>query len=208
MANEQCVLEGCSKAADRVNRTICEMHYYRMRRYGSYDATKIIRGDEVARFWSRVKKSSPNECWEWRGAINNGYGSFHAGGRTVGAHRYSLEIANGSKLPEGMETCHTCDNRKCVNPNHLYWGTRQQNVDDAWDRSRMPHGESHREARLSERDVVALRYEYAAGAEVQDLCLTYGLAESTIRCIVLGFKWKRAGGPITRRRAINEKKVA
>ena len=69
----------------------------------------------------------------------------------------------------------------------------------------MPYGEDAHHAKLSEAQVVQLRQDYAAGASVPDLVDKYQVADSTIRGIVLGFKWKRAGGPITRRRQLGKK---
>lgn len=107
-----------------------------------------------------------------------------------------------------MDTCHTCDNPSCVNPAHLYFGTRQQNIDDAWERNRFPLGSARPSAKITETDVIALRTEYANGADMADLEAAYGLAHSTIRGIVLGYKWKQVGGPITRRRIYKKDQVA
>lgn len=209
MVPKICIARECDRAAERIKHGLCLKHYDRLRRHGDPDITLRIVGDDVKRFWLKVDRRSPDECWEWLASVNDwGYGQFRFRGKTVGAHVFSLESATGSRRPEGNDTCHTCDNRKCVNPSHLYWGTRQQNMDDAWDRNRMPVGEHRAAAKVSERDIVAIREQYADGAEVEFLVDAYGLKNSTIRGIVLGYKWKHAGGPITRRRIYKEKKVA
>ncbi len=83
------------------------------------------------RFWSFVDKSG--DCWLWTGAVNSGgYGSFFANGRIVGAHRYSLQMS-GVELRDKC-ALHTCDTPACVNPAHLYAGTKKDNARDAVDR--------------------------------------------------------------------------
>lgn len=95
----------------------------------------------AARFWAKVDRSAGREaCWPWLGYIAKdetrsplGYGQFRTGAplerRLVKAHRFALFLMTGS-LPEGMDACHECDNTVCCNPDHLFWGTHQQNMRD------------------------------------------------------------------------------
>ncbi|QPB11271.1 hypothetical protein [Providencia phage PSTNGR1] len=89
----------------------------------------------VDRFWSKVAKG--DECWEWTASLDSaGYGQLSVEGKPKRASRLSCILHHGPP-PEGKnEACHTCDNRKCVRPDHLYWGDRSSNITDARDRNR------------------------------------------------------------------------
>ena len=88
------------------------------------------------RFWEKVYKSA---CWNWTGSLNEkGYGLFRIGGRkgkAEKAHRVSWEMFNGP-IPENLHVLHLCDNRKCVNPEHLFLGTHQDNMKDMMTKGR------------------------------------------------------------------------
>ena len=87
------------------------------------------------RFWAKVKMpADPYDCWLWMAATRNGYGVIGLGGRSDGieyAHRYAYTEFYEPPTP-GMDICHQCGNRRCVNPMHLYEGTRSENMKQAW----------------------------------------------------------------------------
>ena len=81
-----------------------------------------------ARFWAKVDKRGPNECWPWLGWRKpKGYGRFYLGGRDQPAHRVSLEIA-GVSIPDGHEPDHLCEHTWCVNPAHIEVVTTRENI--------------------------------------------------------------------------------
>lgn len=112
----------------------------------------------------------------------NGYGK--TGGRW--AHRIALEQKLGRPIARGLDACHTCDIRRCINPGHLYEGTRRQNMADCSLRGRhnKPHGEDHWRAKLTAEAVAEMRRLHAAGLAMVDLARAYGVHPATVSRIV------------------------
>ncbi len=79
-------------------------------------------------FWENTKKEG--NCVVWQGLISNGYGQVYKDGKTRWAHRVAWEITNGS-IPKGLNVLHKCDNKPCVNPEHLFLGTQSDNLKDS-----------------------------------------------------------------------------
>lgn len=99
--------------------------------------------EQVARFWSKVDKRGPSECWRFRGA-NQGYGAFVIRRRTIAAHRVAWVLHNQEELGDRL-ACHSCDNRWCVNPTHIWSGTHDANNKDTAAKGRHRNGTSYTE---------------------------------------------------------------
>lgn len=114
-------------------------------------------------------------------------------GRRQAASRVSWEITNGP-IPEGMEVCHNCpggDNPRCVRPDHLFLGTRAENMADRKAKGGYVsrRGEANNLARLTETQVLNVRRRYASGEKVPALADEYGVTSDCIRRIVRGQNW-------------------
>lgn len=106
---------------------------------GVYVRVKTLKD----RLIEKIKINPENGCWEWQAAMmQSGYGKISIR-RSVhtGAHRASYTVFNG-EIPDGMVICHKCDNKKCINPDHLFIGTYLDNSKDAQSKGRVrcaPH---------------------------------------------------------------------
>lgn len=143
------------------------------------------------RFWDQVHKQE--SCWIWNGQKGRvfGYGQIKLDGRVQRTHRVMWESINGP-IPDGMCVCHKCDVQRCVNPDHLWLGTRADNNADklAKGRGNMPHGRYHHRAKLTEDNVRAIKAALARNQTKKSIARQYGVSSATIRGIVRGDTWK------------------
>lgn len=151
----------------------------------------------VERFWEKVKKKSDNECWLWEGPFNkSGYGIVWAGGNVTTAHRVSYELVHG---PIGItyNVCilHTCDNPPCCNPNHLFEGTRKDNVADMVKKGRMAGAKGSRNSKVVLLEAQVLEIFNCKDATNVELGIKYGVAPTTISAIRNQRNWKFLTSP-------------
>ena len=154
---------------------------------------------EVDRFWSKVQKRSPDDCWLWATHTNNqGYGRFTTWRknrrRRFLAHRIAYQLVTGEPI-DGKVLLHRCDTPRCCNPNHLKPGTQADNIADARAKGRMVpppihRGEASSRARLTAAQVAEIRRRYAAGGVLQrELAAEYGVTQTAISAVVRGQTW-------------------
>lgn len=146
-------------------------------------------------FWARVDRSG--DCWSWRGGHNNhGYGQFCIDNKKVLAHRTAYAYFYGMPTA-GMDLCHRCDNPGCVNPAHLFVGTRRDNMRDASTKGRMKRpgankGEKNPRAKVAVSDVPLIRASRAAGETLRVIGIRYGISKSQVHSIASGKAWRGA----------------
>jgi hypothetical protein len=156
------------------------------------------------RFWTKVDFHGPipahrpelGRCWVWEaGRDEKGYGRYWIPLRSPLAHRYAYERTKGL-IADGLEVCHECDNRACVNPAHLFTGTHRENMENMAGKGRARSegnfGTINGHAKIADDDVRAIRRRYAAGDVSQRaLAAEYGVGCSVIHRII-----KREGWPL------------
>jgi len=145
-----------------------------------------------ARFWGKVRRAGPEECWLWTAATNkDGYGIIVVAGRCLLATRVAHELTKGP-IPAGLMICHTCDNPQCVNPKHIYAGTAKDNAKDCMDRGRKASvaGERNPRARLTSDDVDRMRMlRQQDRLSVEELAGMFKVTAGHVSRILRGTKW-------------------
>lgn len=150
---------------------------------------ETITDDRRRRFWEKVERLGPDQCWSWRGTRGRGgYGRFWFQERTHAAHRVSWIFENGEFEPR-LLVCHKCDNPSCVNPNHLFLGNQSENVVDMVRKGR--RGALCGNRKLTESDVLEIRRVYAlGGATHKELSSRYGVGPYAIGAITRNKTWR------------------
>lgn len=145
------------------------------------------------RFWAKVRKAGPDECWEWTASkFGHGYGQIARGGEHGGvmpAHRASYEIEHGP-IPRTIWVLHRCDNPGCVNPRHLFLGTVADNNRDRDQKGRTANGLTGRAQKLTAADVRTVVHLYASGVSQEKMAPRFGVAQTTISAILRGRSWR------------------
>ncbi len=155
------------------------------------------------RFFSKVDKSG--DCWIWIGpvSVGCGYGNFSVGKKQYSAHRYSWFVEHG--VHPSMIICHKCDNKLCVNPDHLFEGTQRDNILDAKSKGRLAvgdrsgarlhpekyRGDNSHNAKLREHQVIEIKTHISNGTFTgKELARMYGVRCETISSIKTGRNWR------------------
>lgn len=169
------------------------MAWYRepMRKFGKQN----IARDPKELLYSKFAIDTATSCWNWTGALRwDGYGQFSSValmGKKSGtpASRASWIIHNGP-ISDKILVCHKCDNRKCVNPDHLFLGTDQDNANDKMAKGRTYKGVEHWKVKLDPVKAYEIRWLDASGWRRKDLAAAYGVSGSAIDGILSRKNWR------------------
>lgn len=140
------------------------------------------------------ERTLPSDCIEWQGPFKeDGYGAISWEGRSTTPHRVVYILAHGP-IPKGMQVRHTCDNRKCVNLEHLLLGTQRENMQDRIDRPKKwgwgAKGEASGKAKLTDEQVLEIRRRYALGETAKSLAVEFGMSHSATQMITSRRTWR------------------
>jgi len=150
-----------------------------------------FKAKDILKFEQSFSPKPSTGCYIWEeGKDKDGYGLFYANGKTYKAHRVSYFLVHGD--PTGLCVCHSCDNPSCVNPDHLFLGTVNDNNQDRHkkgkSRNKPTPGESHNMAKLTNEDVLYIRA--SVDALQKDLASRYKVSVPTISNIQNNKTWK------------------
>jgi hypothetical protein len=163
---------------------MCEMHYYRMRRNGAiYYKKPTAKKIEI-----EVKDNGCIECTSHH-RLSTGYYLMMFNYQRKSLHRHVYEEMFG-EIPEGLVVRHKCDNRGCINPEHLELGTSKDNSQDMVKHGRSLKGEKHPNSKITEEDVKAIRELSNSGMKRKEICELFGLENiNTITSIKTKKSW-------------------
>ena len=155
------------------------------------------------KFWKYVVKSNDiNKCWGWNASLCFGYGQVnqYENGKykKYFAHRLSWEIHNGT-IPSGLCILHKCDNPICCNPNHLFLGTKRDNIIDCYSKKRRPinnwcQGEKNPSSKLNEKNIIDIRQLLNKGLKQLEIALSFNISQSTVSSIKRNKLWSCIDG--------------
>lgn len=143
-------------------------------------------------FAAQIEMVPFSTCWYWIGDIDrDGYGKFRIEGKRKLAHRVSYQMHKGP-IPEGLCVCHSCDERLCVNPDHLWLGTNADNTRDMVMKGRGAVGERSGMSKLTKEQVRDIRAKRENGWSYYRIAREFGVNRSTISSIFRGKTWRAA----------------
>jgi len=187
----KCAFIDCDRNA--VSKGYCDKHYRRLLKRGDvndYGSREVAEGNAIERFHKKYEINK-SECWIWiAGTRLNSKGVAYPrhwtdDRKSIGAHRFSFELVHGA-IPKSMYVCHKCDTPLCVNPDHLFVGTHQDNMRDMVQKRRSFTGRGENKkgrAKLTNQQADQIRKMNISHTKIAAL---FGVSTTTIGRIKCG----------------------
>ena len=153
-------------------------------------------GERLVERFNAKWQTADNGCWLWTASLaGKGYGQLKIPGerKQVYAHRLAWLIHRGP-IPDGKEVCHDCDTPRCVNPDHLFVGTRRDNQQDMKAKGRHLYGERNAMAKLTNKKVREIRRLNGARLSQRQIAKIFGVSPMTIGRVIRGERWANVPG--------------
>jgi len=140
-------------------------------------------------FWKKVNILEDKDlCWEWQGSFSSGgYGQFSFKNKNFISHRLAYFFSKGD--PKTLKVCHSCDNRKCCNPNHLWLGTNKDNSQDSKNKKRNAFGEKNGNSKATDNIVTEIKKQLSLGKTNIDISKELGISTGIILHIKKSRNW-------------------
>lgn len=156
---------------------------------------RFIRNDPKTSFYEKFEIDGQTGCWNWRTTLYR-YGNFTIDAKSISAHRASWLIHNGA-IPDGLFILHRCDNKRCVNPHHLFLGTQAENMRDMARKGRQTkllppvrRGRANHAAKVTEDQVIEIRQMWDSGNyRLKDIAIRYGISVPSTHKIARRETW-------------------
>jgi hypothetical protein len=158
-----------------------------MGRRKDFESQDYIK-DCIKRFYEKIRVDE-NGCWLWIGCTNEKYGCLRFKNTNIYAHRFCFEYIRKEKIGDKF-VCHTCDRPLCVNPDHLFLGTHNDNMTDATSKRRHAYGEKHYQKKIREDDIKEICKLVKCGLSQTEISKIFDIEQTNISAIVLEKNWK------------------
>jgi hypothetical protein len=184
-----CEVESCSEPV--YGKNLCRKHYGRLRRHGNPTGGRTSRGTAGRFYREEVIPCTSHECLVWPFArTRHGYGKMRQDGKAVSVSRQACEEVHGPPPTPKHEAAHSCGkgHEGCVNPKHLYWATREENLADTLEHGTRNRGERHGHSKLTEAEVRQIRGLRGKKSQ-EELAALFGVSRANIHAIHARKTW-------------------